>query len=166
MAPTRGDIAAALYRSPTAADYSLGTKACNLLADAVLDLLSGAAAGATTPACDECETTGQNCLAHRAGATTPDDCTCMPGSYCPLHSPRATTVAPPAPTVPTRAVVREQVRAALLDAGGPFTGAQVNRVANAVMLLLTGNPKYANTRPLTAGSSPAGTPPEEPSDER
>jgi addiction module HigA family antidote len=38
--PTRGDIAAALYRSPTAADFRLNTEACNQLADAVTALLA------------------------------------------------------------------------------------------------------------------------------
>lgn len=41
-APTRGDIAAALYRSPAAADvidgFGLTTSTCNDLADAVLAL--------------------------------------------------------------------------------------------------------------------------------
>lgn len=40
--PTRGDVAAALFRSPTAADFRLTTDACNLLADAVLALLAEA----------------------------------------------------------------------------------------------------------------------------
>ena len=40
--PTRGDIAAALYRSPTAADFRLSTNACNLLADVVVALLAEA----------------------------------------------------------------------------------------------------------------------------
>jgi len=43
--PTRGDIAAALYRSPAAADvvdgFGLSTSTCNELADAVLALLQG-----------------------------------------------------------------------------------------------------------------------------
>jgi hypothetical protein len=46
------------------------------------------------------------------------------------------------PPAPTRDRVRGQVNEALRDAGEPFSFRQVNHVANAVMLLVAGEPKY------------------------
>jgi hypothetical protein len=55
---------------------------------------------------------------------------------------RAAAGSPPPTPAPTREQVRHQVNAALRDANEPFSYTQVNRIANAVMLLLAGEPKY------------------------
>jgi hypothetical protein len=55
---------------------------------------------------------------------------------------RAAAGSPPPTPGPTREQVRHQVNAALRDANEPFSYTQVNRIANAVMLLLAGEPKY------------------------